>query len=156
MEFLWLFSKAVSLFQWQYRRWWWSLAVNILQAERKNVGNVKKILCGLTRTDTFLSVCFGGTTTNIHVCVYRFVPYAVLQTIGQCVNVCFPTLRGFCVMSSILVDRRLSFMATYRRLPSSSGSRECRSPATRGSVSRRPFWISSEKDEGKKSGFNSV
>lgn len=53
------------------------------------------------------------------------------------------TLRGFCVISSRLVDSRLSFMATYRCLPSSSGSRECRSPAARGSVKRRPFWISS-------------
>lgn len=66
--------------------------------------------------------------------------------------VCHPclTLRGFCVMSSRLVDSRLSFMATYRRLPSSSGIREWRSPATRGSVSRRPFWISSDKDEMKR------
>lgn len=52
-------------------------------------------------------------------------------------------------MSSKLVDSRLSFMATYRRLPSSSGSRECRSPAARGSVSKRPFWISSVKKERK-------
>lgn len=73
----------------------------------------------------------------------------IVPCLGWYVNVrvCPPvlTLRGFCVMSSRLVDSRLSFMATYRRLPSSSGSRECRSPATRGSVSRRPFWISSDR-----------
>lgn len=65
-----------------------------------------------------------------------------------------PTLRGFCVISSRLVDSRLSFMATYRCLPSSSGSRECRSPAARGSIKRRPFWISSvQKRERETKGF---
>lgn len=66
-----------------------------------------------------------------------------------CVSPSVLTLRGFCVMSSRLVDSMLSFIATYRRLPSSSGSRECRSPATRGSVSSRPFWISSDEEEGR-------
>lgn len=65
------------------------------------------------------------------------------------------TLRGFCVISSRLVDSRLSFMATYRCLPSSSGSRECRSPAARGSVKRRPFWISSvQKKASETKGFH--
>lgn len=78
-------------------------------------------------------------------------PYALVCKVHGDVMVCAwspaLTLRGFCVMSSKLVDSKLSFMATYRRRPSSSGNRECRSPATRGSVSRRPFWISSvEKD----------
>lgn len=80
--------------------------------------------------------------------LYRTLP----RMVCECLCVCPPvlTLRGFCVMSSRLVDSRLSFMATYRRLPSSSGSRECRSPATRGSVSRRPFWISSDRGEEEK------
>lgn len=68
-----------------------------------------------------------------------------------CVHLPLHTFRGFCVMSSRLVERRLSFMATYRRLLSSSGSREWRSPASKGSVSRRPFWMSSAVEKKKKS-----
>lgn len=44
-------------------------------------------------------------------------------------------------------------MATYRCLPSSSGSRECRSPAARGSVKRRPLWISSVQKKVRKEIF---
>lgn len=87
-------------------------------------------------------------TTEDQSSVWKELIRYILSTAGRD-SVCSPalTLRGFCVMSSKLVDSRLSFMATYRCLPSSSGSRECRSPAARGRVSSRPFWISSRREE---------
>ena len=96
---------------------------------------------------------------RLHECDYvcawcMFMSYLASGGMWICVCPSGLTLRGFCVMSSRLVDSRLSFMATYRRLPSSSGIRECRSPATRGNVSRRPFWISSDGEQNKKTKLN--
>lgn len=86
------------------------------------------------------------TFVYVHVCIVYC--YARVRDCSAVL-----TLRGFCVISSRLVDSRLSFMATYRCLPSSSGSRECRSPAARGSVKRRPFWISSVQKKASKEIF---
>lgn len=126
------------------------------------------ILAGLTRVlinnskhQRDETLCFSSASEFKHAAASSFpdreqhrsskwkelISYVVNTTVRDSVRSPALTLRGFCVMSSKLVDSRLSFMATYRFRPSSSGSRECRSPAASGRVSSRPFWISSGREE---------
>ncbi len=68
---------------------------------------------------------------------------------------CVHALRGVWVISSRLVESRWSFMLMYRRRPSSSGSREFRSPAGTERDMSLPL-LTSSKTERKCIGFSYI